>query len=390
MMRREPSPPRPDAQQDFDEIGFAYAQIDGAPYWDESARYVFTLREIEDDIEAPARELAAMSLELAGRIVASDAMMDRLRVPAHARDLIAESWRRRDPSLYGRFDFAYDGKGPAKLLEYNADTPTSLFESAVVQWRWLEQLVARGALPADADQFNSLHEKLVARWAEVAGKTFVHIAAMSASVEDFGTAAYLADCAAQAGAAAALLDMSDIGLKDASFYDRDGRRIETLFKLYPWEWMFKDDFSHAAAMRFTRFLEPPWKAVLSNKGMLALLWEMAPGHPNLLECCFSDDPRAAALDDGYAEKPIYSREGANVRLVREGRELASTAGGYGEEGHVRQALHPPPCFDGRYPVIGAWIVGAEPAGMSLREDATPVTTDRARFVPHIISGRSLD
>lgn len=385
-MRREPSQARPDIERHFRQIGFAYAQIDGEIYWDESVRYVFTLREIEHDIEKPTRDLAALSLELVDRIVASQGMMDRLRIPAHARELIAQSWRRRDPSLYGRFDFAYDGKGPAKLLEYNADTPTSLYESAVVQWHWLEQLVARGALPAGADQFNSLHEKLVARWREIGAKPFVHVAAMSASVEDFGTAAYIADCAAQAGCVSALLDMQDIGLKDTRFYDRDGRRIETLFKLYPWEWMFRDEFSHASAMGFTRFLEPPWKALLSNKGMLALLWEMAPAHPNLLECYFSDDPRVAALGDSYAEKPIYSREGANVRLVREGRDLARTPGGYGEEGHVRQALYPPPCIGGRYPVIGAWIVGVEPAGMGLREDATPVTTDRARFVPHVIIG----
>jgi len=171
-MRREPSQARPDIERHFRQIGFAYAQIDGETYWDESVRYVFTLREVENDIEKPARNLAALSLELVDRIVASEATMDRLRIPAHAREVIAQSWRRRDPSLYGRFDFAYDGKGPAKLLEYNADTPTSLYESAVVQWHWLEQLVARGALPAGADQFNSLHEKLVARWREIGAKSF--------------------------------------------------------------------------------------------------------------------------------------------------------------------------------------------------------------------------
>jgi glutathionylspermidine synthase len=327
-----------------------------------------------------------MCNELAGRIAASEAMMDRLRIPAHARDLIVQSFKKLEPSLYGRFDFAYDGKGPAKLLEYNADTPTSLFEAAVVQWHWLEQLGARGELPAGADQFNSLHEKLIARLGEIAPKGFVHFAAMSESVEDFGTIAYLADCAAQAGCAAALLDIRDVGLKDAQFYDRDGRRIETLFKLYPWEWMFADEFSHAPAMRVTRFVEPPWKALLSNKGMLALLWEMAPGHPNLLECYFADDPRAASLGDSYAKKPIYSREGANILLVESGRAIASAPGDYGAEGHVRQALHLLPAFDGRYPVVGSWMVGGEPAGMGIREDVSPLTSNRSRFVPHAIVG----
>jgi glutathionylspermidine synthase len=385
-MKREASRPRANLQKHFDEIGFAYAHMDGEPYWDESARYVFTLREIEEDIEAATSELDALCLELVGRIATSEEMMDRLHVAKHARDLIAESWRRRDPSLYGRFDFAYDGRGPAKLLEYNADTPTSLFETGVVQWHWLEQLVASGELSQGADQFNSLHEKLIARWKEIAPNAFVHFAAMSESVEDFGTAAYLADCAAQAGCAAALLDMQDIGLKGAQFYDRDGRSVATLFKLYPWEWMFADEFSHAPAMRFTRFVEPPWKALLSNKGMLALLWQMAPGHPNLLECYFADDPRAASLGQSYAKKPIYSREGANVLLVQEGRAIASAPGDYGAEGHVWQALHMLPAFDGRYPVIGSWVVGGEPAGMGIREDASPVTSNRSRFIPHAIIG----
>jgi glutathionylspermidine synthase len=385
-MKRETSKPRPGVEKHFDEIGFAYAHMDGEPYWDESARYVFTLREIEDDLEKATSEVDALCHELVWRIVATEEMMDRLHVPKHARDLVAESFRKCDPSLYGRFDFAYDGKGPPKLLEYNADTPTSLFESAVVQWHWLEQLIESGELPEDADQFNSLHDKLIARWEAIAPKSFVHFAAMSESVEDFGTAAYLADCATQAGCAAALLDIQDVGLNGAQFCDRDGRRIETLFKLYPWEWMFADEFSHAPAMRFTRFVEPPWKALLSNKGMLAQLWELAPGHPNLLECHFTDDPRAASLGESYARKPIYSREGANVVLIQSGRAVASAPGGYGAEGHVRQALHMLPCFDGRYPVIGSWVVGGEPAGVGIREDASPVTSNRSRFVPHAIIG----
>jgi glutathionylspermidine synthase len=383
-MRREASPPRADLERHFSQIGFHYSFIDGEAYWDENARYVFSLREIERDIEAPTVELHAMCLELVDRIVASEAMMDRLHVPRHARDLIAGSWRRREPSLYGRFDFAYDGKGPAKLLEYNADTPTSLFETAVVQWRWLEALIDGGALPRDADQFNSLHEKLIARFDEIAPGPFLHFAGMSASVEDFGTLAYLADCATQANKAAALLDMQDIGLKGAQFYDRDARPIEILFKLYPWEWMFADPFGSTPAMRQTRFLEPPWKALLSNKGVLPLLWEMAPGHPNLLESYFSDDPRAAALGDSYAEKPIYSREGGNVVLVQDGRVVAREGGNYGAEGHVRQALHLLPSFDGRHPVLGSWLVGDQPAGLGLREDAMPLTSNRSRFLPHAI------
>jgi glutathionylspermidine synthase len=382
-LKREASPPRPDFAAEAASLGFEFAFADGEPYWDERVRYVFTRGEVEDHLEKAAADLHALCLELVGSVVQSDALLTRLRIPRHAWRPIAESWRRRDPTLYGRFDFAYDGSGPPKLLEYNADTPTSLFEAAVVQWRWLEQMIARGCLPDDADQFNSLHERLIARWRAVAGDNFVHLACIMRSVEDRGTLAYIEDCAGQAGLATKALDMGDIGLHRSTFVDRSGRPVRHLFKLYAWEWMFADPFGNLPAISTTRFVEPPWKMILSNKGMLALLWEMAPEHPNLLPCYFEDDAVAARLRR-YARKPLYSREGADIELVSPGGCLAGISDGYGAEGFVRQELSLLPQFDGRYPVIGCWVVGDEPAGMGLREEASPITTNRACFVPHVI------
>ncbi len=121
----------------------------------------------------------------------------------------------------------------------------------------------------------------------------------------------------------------------------------------------------------------------SSKGFLALLWEAAPGHPNLLPCFFEDDARASSLSR-FARKPLYSREGANVTLVDGDARLAETKGAYGGEGYVRQELCLLPNVGGRYPVLGCWLVGGVPAGMGLREDSSLVTTDRSRFLPHAI------
>ncbi len=382
-MKRQASPVRANAQAEFDALGFRATHDDGSPYWDESVRYVFRLTEIEDDIEKAAQELHALCLDLVGDVVRSERELRRLRIPEHAFDLIAESWRRRDPSLYGRFDFVYDGRSPPRLLEYNADTPTSLYEAAVVQWRWLEQLIAAGQLPEDADQFTSAHEKLIARFAAIGGREFLHLACMGKDSDDAGTLSYLADCATQAGVPNGMLDMSEIGLSGGGFVDPTGRAIKRMFKLYPWEWMLADDFGRSPAMRKTLFIEPPWKSILSCKGALALLWEKAPRHPNLLECYFEGEREADSLRR-YARKPLYSREGADVELTGDGETLRGAGDGYGAEGYVRQALRPLPEFDGRYPVIGAWIVGDEPAGMGVREDATPLTGTGARFVPHVI------
>jgi len=81
------------------------------------------------------------------------------------------------------------------------------------------------------------------------------------------------------------------------------------------------------------------------------------------------------------KKPLYSREGANVS-INAGDTVIDVGGDYGEEGFIWQAYHALPSFGGRYAVIGSWVVGDEPAGIGIREDASPVTRDTSRFVPH--------
>ncbi|MET0272449.1 MAG: glutathionylspermidine synthase family protein, partial [Phenylobacterium sp.] len=280
----------------------------------------------------------------------------------------------------------YDGTGPAKLFEYNADTPTSIYETAAFQWLWLEDLIASGRLPADADQFNSLYEKLRDRFAALfpAGG-FVHFASDQDAVEDRQTVRYLEDIAGQAGIEAKFVPIDAIGVDaDGKLVDQDNYLIGALFKLYPWEDMLREPYAKHLKSSGTMFLEPAWKAVLSNKGMLPLLWERNEGHPNLLPTFFEDDPKAASLGTSYVRKPLFSREGANIELVAKGRRAPVLDQGYGAEGHIRQALHTLTTFDGNYPVIGAWMVGDEPAGIGIREDRSRVTKNLSRFVPHAI------
>lgn len=387
-MKRIKTAERPGWDEKAEALGFTWRHLDGARYWDERAYYEFSLAEIEDGIEEPARELHQLCLALVDEVVKSEELMARLAIPEALRDVVADSWARKDPSLYGRFDFAYDGTGPAKLFEYNADTPTSIYESAAFQWIWLEDMMAAGRLPAEADQFNSLHEKLEERFKAIfPGGGFVHFASVAEAVEDRQTVKYLEDIAAQAGLEPKFVPIDQIGLDaDGRFVDQDNFIVQAIFKLYPWEEMFREDYAGKIAASKTRFLEPAWKAVLSNKGMLPLLWERHAGHPNLLAAYFEDDPRAAALGASYVRKPLFSREGANIELVDAGRRSVVLDQGYGKEGHIRQALHPLTPFDGNYPVVGAWIVGEEPAGVGIREDHDLVTKNLSRFVPHVIVG----
>lgn len=385
-MKRIASRERPDWRKRAEERGFAFHTIDGERYWDERAYYAFTMNQIETDLEAATAELHALAIEVAGRIVEDERLLASLAIPPHAWDAIRESWHRDDPSLYGRFDLVYDGTGPAKCLEYNADTPTALYETGVAQWDWLQDMVTRGWLSGDADQFNSVHDKLVAALGGIAQGRRLHLTCMD-SAEDRGTVAYLEDCAVQAGLQTQFVPLDAIGNAGSGpFVDDKNAAIELIFKLYPWEWIFADSFGKAVAQSPTRFIEPPWKAVLSNKGLMPLMWKAAPGHPNLLECYFENDPAKSALGTSFAKKPLYSREGANITLVSEAKVLDTDAGPYGAEGHVRQALAKVPDFDGNYTVIGSWIVAGEPAGICIREDVSPITKNTSRFLPHVILG----
>jgi glutathionylspermidine synthase len=384
-MQRIACPERDDWRETAESAGFDFHTIDGERYWDERAYYAFTLDQIERGIEGPTGEIDAMCLELAGRAIGDEEILRRLRIPEAFWPLISESWNSDEGSLYGRLDLAFDGRGPAKLLEYNADTPTSIFEAAVFQWTWLEQAIERRIIPARADQFNSIHERLIEAWKKFGSERHLHLAGMIESTEDAGTLAYLEDTARQAGLATTSIDIADIGWRDdGGFVDLDNRDIELAFKLYPWEWMFHDEFGSRLARTPTRWIEPPWKALLSNKGILPLLWEMFPNHPNLLPAYFEDDPNAASLGTSFVRKPLYSREGANVTLVSGGTTIAQQEGPYGAEGFIRQALARLPNFSNQYPVIGSWLVDHAPCGLSIREDENPVTGNTSRFLPHAI------
>jgi len=388
-MQRIAATERDDWKETASEHGFAFHSTGDNPYWDESAYYQFTLAQIEDDLEGPAEEIEQMCFAVVERAVADADILSRLAIPEPFWDYVAESWQRQDRNLYGRLDFSYDGKAPAKLLEYNADTPTSLYESAVFQWTWLEQAMERGLIADGCDQFNGLHEQLVDALARFGIFGPLHLTCARDSEEDRGTVAYIEDCARQAGLDTRFIHIEDIGVdREGQFTDLDDGLIATLFKLYPWEWIMAEEFGCHVPLSGCRFIEPAWKAVLSNKGLLALLWEMFEGHPNLLPSYFADDPRAAALGETYVRKPLLSREGSNVEIVGHACGAAGAAsedaGPYGAEGHVVQAFHPLPEFDGNYPMVGCWLIASTPAGACIRESRTLITTDDARFIPHVI------
>ncbi|MFF9494900.1 glutathionylspermidine synthase family protein [Streptomyces flaveolus] len=393
-MERRTVAPRPGWQQTVEEQGLIYPLTrypDDSlrPYWDESAYYVFPLDEVEA-LEEVVEELHRMCLAAAEHIVTDGRFTDLGITDPRVVQAVTEAWRRRAelPSVYARFDLRYDGTGPAKLLEYNADTPTSLVEAASPQWFWMEE-----RFPG-ADQWNSLHERLVDAWRKQAALLppgsplyFAHSSDDELG-EDLMTVAYLKETAEQAGLATDWISMEEIGWDRLSgrFVDNRLRFIRSIFKLYPWEWLTTDRFAdhvldtldNGGGTGTTLWIEPAWKMLLSNKALLAILWELYPGHPNLLPA-YLDGPRELAGSTGWVAKPLLGREGAGVTIHAPGTDPTPR-----DEPCCYQELAPLPAFDGNHVVLGAWVVENESAGLGIRESSGLVTDEYARFLPHVI------
>lgn len=380
-MKRITVAPRPDWQSEMARIGFNYHSIDGN-YWQEDACYVFTESQI-DLLEDATNTLHHMYVQAVAHVVKTGDYA-RLGIDDIAAKQIEDSFGRQAPSLYGRFDLCFDGINPPKLYEYNADTPTALFEASVAQWYWLQ---AQGGILRGADQFNNIHERLLVEFESLKpmlAHDTLYLTAVSDSIEDLTTTQYLQDVAIQAGLQTDYIDIGNIGyrMSDGQFTDLNDNIIRHLFKLYPWEWLLAEEFGQHIASSNIHLIEPAYKLLMSNKALLTVLWEMFPNHPNLLAASLNPND----ISTNVVKKPFFSREGANISLTHANQTL-STHGQYGQEGYIYQESKPLPKFSNNqgqdvFAVIGSWIVGHSAAGIGIREDSTLITKDTSLFVPH--------
>jgi glutathionylspermidine synthase len=377
-MKRIDILPRPNWEQKVEGQGFIFYKDNS--YYSETAAYEFTGGEIAL-IEKASGEIQAMCLEVVDHVIKNE-LWDDFFIPAEYRELVKWSWEKRQPSFYGRLDLALN-KGELKLLEYNADTPTLLLESGVIQWFWLQDF------NKDLDQYNNIHESLVAHIKSclpnlLPGKLYF---SGPDNAEDFMTVKYLQDAAAQSGAETAFVFIDDISLDENDrFTDAAGDPISNIFKLYPYEWLFNEPFGKYLVTNKDNclWIEPAYKLILSCKTMLRYLYELFPDSPYILPCIQVKSGETCPFPQ-YAKKPVYSREGANVSLVLDGEAIEETGGEYGEEGYIYQAYTELPEFSGMHPIIGSWIIGGKPAGLGIRESPGRITNNSCSFCPHYIA-----
>ncbi|MCB2377377.1 glutathionylspermidine synthase family protein [Hymenobacter sp. BT635] len=323
-----------------------------------------------------------------------DDLLRLLAIPPNLWAAVRHSWNDdRHWHLYGRFDLASTPEGP-KLIEFNADTATSIPETAVVQWA---SLVA-AQQDDDERQANGLFEGLEAQLSHWLGlnsdlESTLLLVHLPDSAEDEANCAVVAEAARAAGFSQVYVCPVDAMQVSVAGQERgvwaevkpgEWLRFGFLFKLVPWEILAEEepqltaDLSQLLLSRDVVVANPAYALLLQSKGLLAWLWQVYPHHPLLLEASLED------LAGRYVRKPLLGREGQNVVEVDAGRVLYEQPGSFAQQPQVRQrwAELPRDAQQRRYQAGVFWA--GEACALSFRRQAG-VITNLSEFVPHVLS-----
>lgn len=319
----------------LDKIGFSWhTDLDNSPYITNELIEV-SQSECEAYYNA-ANELYDMFIKAAQHVIEND-LFHELGIPFNLVEIIKMSWENDVHwHLYGRFDFAggIDGK-PIKLLEFNADTPTSVFETAILQWAMLKQ----NNLEEDA-QFNDLFDGLVenfrrlvtleddtSKFDELNEGWKILFSTISGSDEDTMTTRFLEAAAKEAGFQTNFAFVDDVEFSDDEGIFYNGQNYEYWFKLIPWESIAIAEGELALILtniiknQKAIILNPAYTLLFQSKGIMKILWDLYPNHPLLLESSF------APLNKKQVKKPFLAREGANVSILDENANTLCQNGG---------------------------------------------------------------
>ncbi|WP_263832500.1 glutathionylspermidine synthase family protein [Sulfurospirillum oryzae] len=304
-----------------------------------------------DEVEAyyaAANELYDMFAE-AGQYVIDNNLFHELNIPFNLVELIKNSWSNDVHwHLYGRFDFAggVDGK-PIKLIEFNADTPTSLYETAIIQWAMLK---ANGM--DEAKQFNTVFEALKENFkrlvvlggnpedfAEYYEGWKILFSSIRGNIEDENTTRLLQTAANEAGFHTDFAYVDKVGFSGSEGIFKGDENFEYWFKLVPWENIAIEEGDLALLLdeivreQKAIILNPAYTLLFQSKAFMKVLWDLFPNHPLLLETSF--DPLKGKKQ---VEKRAFGREGANTIIYDSDMSvMAKTEGEYGNFKPIYQA-----------------------------------------------------
>lgn len=353
----------------------------------------------EDEANAyyeATNELYDMFVEAAQYVIDNDLFHD-LNIPFNLVELIKESWEHDVHwHLYSRFDLAggIDGK-PIKLLEFNADTPTALFETAIIQWA----LLKKNSLD-ETSQFNNLYEALsdnfkrlitlesdVDRFEEYYQNLGWKIlfSSISTSSEDISTTKLLEHIASNAGFNTDFEYMENVAFSDDGIFKGD-ELFEFWFKLIPWENIAIEEGELALLLtdiiknQKAIVLNPAYTLIFQSKAFMKILWDLYPNHPLLLETSFS--PLSGKKQ---VEKRAFGREGANIKIINADGSIDVENGGEydGHKAIYQEYVELNKDSEGRYYQAGVFYA-YEACGLGFRR-GDKILNNMSKFVSHMIS-----
>ncbi|EMC8631745.1 glutathionylspermidine synthase family protein [Campylobacter fetus] len=313
----------------LESIGFSWhTDPDNTPYVADELVVVS-----QDECEAyykAANELYDMYVTAAQYVIDNN-LFHELGIPFNLIDTIKHSWENDVHwHLYGRFDLAggLDGK-QIKLIEFNADTPTSLFETAIVQWAMLKF----NGMDEEA-QFNDLYDSLVenfrrlitleedtSKFDEYYEGWGILFSSIANNIEDENTTRLLQSAAIDAGFKTEFAFANQVDFSDENGISYNGENYEYWFKLIPWENIAVEEGELALILKNiienqkAIILNPAYTLLFQSKGIMKILWDLYQNHPLLLESSF--EPLKGKKQ---VKKPFLAREGANISIINENGE----------------------------------------------------------------------
>ncbi|MDO9305165.1 MAG: glutathionylspermidine synthase family protein [Sulfuricurvum sp.] len=377
----------------LDEIGFAW-HTDS----DES-KYVADELVIVSDHEAEAyyecvNELYDMYATAAQHVIDNNLFFD-LGIPFNLIEAIKKSWDNDVHwHLYGRFDLAggIDGK-PIKLIEFNADTPTSLFETAILQWAILKHNNMD-----EERQFNNIYEAISENFRRLVTlfddpsefeKHYdgwkILFSSVSGNTEEEQTVRLLQQMAIDTGFETGFEPLGGVKFDEEGIYDSNDIPYEYWFKLFPWEDIAIDENELAVLLTTIMnnqkaiILNPAYTLLFQSKGMLKILCDLFPESPYLLKTSYEPLQGLQCV-----EKRMFGREGANVKILdASGNVLEANDGPYGNFKPIYQEyVEFPKDIKGNSYQAGVFFA-YEACGLGFRRGGK-ILNNMSKFVGHIL------
>jgi glutathionylspermidine synthase len=377
----------------LEELGFSWhTDNDGSKYVSDELVTIST-DEAEAYYEA-VNEIYDMYAEAAEFVITNNLFFE-LGIPFNLVDAIKKSWENDVHwHLYGRFDLSggIDGKA-IKLIEFNADTPTGLFETALLQWAILkhnnmnEQMQFNNVYEAISENFKRLITLFddTEDFDERYDGWKILFSSIQGNAEEEATTRLLQQMATDAGFNTGFEYLQNTHFDENGVFDAHDNSYEYWFKLYPWEDIAIDEPELATILTSIMqnqqaiIINPAYTLLFQSKGMMKILCDLFPDSPYLLKTSF--EPLKGIKQ---VEKTVFGREGANTKIINADASIETQNDGpYGNYKKVYQE-YVEFAKDAKGAKYQAGVFFAyEACGLSFRKGGE-ILDNMSKFVGHVI------